>query len=181
MSANLNELQNALKKGEYSCQANPCEPGSFESPPSSVRAHVVYKAHFIFHALIMSDLIRNDAALRETLVTGLHLMLPDSLRKPVLEFVTSPEKFPLPDKGTISRWRMCVDAAYVAYTRRNNQADEFVRFYMIDASTQGGRDYELSVVSEVRKSSLVELLVVADSLIDLRPEANNFLARNPHQ
>eukprot|EP00972_Heterocapsa_arctica_P114284 16441673-Heterocapsa_arctica.AAC.1 len=74
----------------------------------------------------------------------------------------------LPDKASISRWRVCLDAAYMLWYRRHCPAGHCVRYFMVDSSTQGGRDYELLVVCSVAHSQLADLYGLANELIILR-------------
>lgn len=133
------------------------------SPPPK---RLAYLASLLVHVLVMSGLIMDDANLREVRMRSFNMMLPSSLAAPFVRAVSDAAAVPLPSKSTISRWRVMLDVAYMLWTRDRFQ-QEHVHFGMVDSSTQGGKDYELCVVSSVLKADLPALVDRADKLLSI--------------
>lgn len=136
---------------------------------SSRTRRFAYRTTFLVHCLVMSGLIMSDGKLRDILLNSVRMLLPPALAKPLADVVRSPGLLPLPSKSTTSRWRVMLDGAFMLWTRRRSNIDA-VYYAMVDSSTQGGNDYELIVVASIRKSHLVGLLDLVDSLFACRLE-----------
>jgi hypothetical protein len=116
----------------------------------------------------MSDMLAKDSDLREVLATSISLVIPSRMAKPLLDVLQDPSAYTLPNKGTISRWRLLLDTSYMLYMRSVNRSRRWIRYLMVDSSTQGGRDYELTIVSSVDYDRLHELRMAALELLSLR-------------
>ena len=79
-----------------------------------------------------------------------------------------PTVLPMPHKASISRWRLLIDVAYMLHCRVHMASEGVVRWAMVDSSTQGGKDYELIVVSFMRENDAGRLVRAANDLIALR-------------
>ena len=68
-----------------------------------------------------------------------------------------------PNKGQLSRWRFLVDGTLGLYSRRKLQqlggALESVRYLMVDACSQHGREFEHVMVLEIPPACLVSNVV----------------------
>ena len=106
--------------------------------------------------------------MRDVILLALRMALPRALCEPLTKAVKHPASYPLPDKGTISRWRMCLDAAFMLWHRRHVPPARYVRYVMVDSSTQGGKDYELILVCSVARAEMASLCAQANELIVLR-------------
>jgi hypothetical protein len=96
-------------------------------------------------------------------------MLPPRTAQPLARLVSDSRDFALPNKATISKWRLLIDAALMLYMRdRNLEGGRWYRYMMIDSSTQGGRDYELMICCSIRGEHISPLRRDAHSLIGLR-------------
>lgn len=73
----------------------------------------------------------------------------------------------LPHKSTMSRWRLLVGTAFML-VRRKSVSRGHVYLLQVDSSPQGGRDYELMIVSSICEESLPECFRAANELIGLR-------------
>lgn len=133
-----------------------------------VGARLAYKAAFMIQCLIMSNLLARDSTMRDTISLALRMSLPRSLSEPLAKAVDDPTSFPLPDKATISRWRVCLDAAFMLWCRRHTPPMNHIRYIMVDSSTQGGKDYELILVCSVVRAEMASLYLRANELISLR-------------
>ena len=78
--------------------------------------------------------------------------------------------YKIPDAGTLSKWRVLIDAAHMNYLRKSHdeqETDAFVRYMMFDASEQCGRHFECILVLEVMRANLASLLAAASDLANL--------------
>ena len=132
------------------------------------RRRLIYKASFLIQTLIMRAMLANDAALREVIAMACKMVLPATIQGQVLSVIENPHDFPLPHQSTVSRWRVCLDAAFMMYCRQHYPPSGFIRYAMVDSSPQGGRDYELIVVCHVVQEQLPQLVRAANALINLR-------------
>ena len=127
-----------------------------------------YKAAFLIQAIVFSDLLSFDADLREALVRAVEMCLPQSISKCISDVVLDPHTFALPSVGTLSRWRFLLDAGLCLHLQQQNRKCQHVKYLMVDSSTQGGKDYELMLVSQIDLRSVPRLLQDANALIELR-------------
>ena len=140
--------------------------GRPEDPPHIRR---LYRTAFLINAVVLSGLLSHDAALREVLVRSVHMVLPPRMAGPLATLLADASAFPLPDKSTVSRWRLLVDVAYMLYMRVSGaECERWYRYIVIDSSTQGGRDYELMICSSIRHDRISILRRAAHTLANLR-------------
>ena len=128
-----------------------------------------YKAAFLVKTLLMCDLLRNSGDLCDVLCHSIEILIPKVLWGPFKELLEVSRTI-LPDKSTVSRWRMLLDGAFMLFYRKHNAellAGGSVRYFMADSSTQHGRDYEHIVVRTVRAAMLPVLLGHVQDLCDL--------------
>lgn len=136
---------------------------AFAENAASRTRRFAYRTTFLVHSLVMSGLIMSDAKLRDILLNSVRMLLPPALAKPLADVIRSPSLLPLPNKSTTSRRWVILDGAFILWTRRRRRVDT-VYYAMVDSSTQGGKDYELIVLASIRKSQLVGLLDLVDSV-----------------
>ena len=125
---------------------------------------IPYRAAFVIQVLLQCDLLRTDASLKDSVKQALALIIPKSLLPMFLDMV---EEYISPSPGQISRWRLLLDAAFMLWTRNDrrkawSEDRSFARWLMVDSSPQGGRDYELLVMSYASVSDLPILVSLAD-------------------
>lgn len=152
------------------CRAPPPQ-GSFLHTghvTSSKKRRVVFRASFLLQALALADMLAKDADLREVVCRALRLVLPRGMAEPLVAAVEDDRILPMPNQGTISRWRLLVDSAFMLHMRSLNNTKKWVRFMMVDSSTQGGRDFELILLCNVACDEVVRLFDLANQLIFLR-------------
>ena len=102
---------------------------------------------------------------RSTLVTGCRLLLPPADADIMASIVGDKSKFKLAadNSSLISRLRFRLDFAYMQFMRRkfkhwlSPEDGGAVIYAMVDASPQGGRDYEMLLVNVVRRADLRDL------------------------
>ena len=131
----------------------------------NLRHRTVYEAGFMIQALVMASMINNDGELREILTRALRMTLPAVMAEPLATAVQ--EGHSLPSAPSLSRWRFLLDAAFMLHRRKQltAEAERHVRFCMLDSSTQGGKDYELMLMTTMKRSCLAEAFRKANALI----------------
>ena len=132
------------------------------------RRQFAYRCCFMIQAFAMANLLGNDADLREAIVSSMKIALPQSFQKQLVEMVSNPSEFPVPDPSSFSRWRVLIDAAYMLWCRQYMPPRGSVRYMMVDSSTQGGRDMEIIVVSSIDRAVLADTRNMSIDLVDLR-------------
>ena len=123
-----------------------------------------YRAAFVIDVLLQANLLVSDSSLKASVKQALKMVMPKSLLPMFLDLV---EQHIDPNTSRISRWRFLLDAAFMLYTRAERQKDwqqqrPCVRWMMVDSSPQGGRDYELIVMSRAYVSDLQHLIAIVD-------------------
>jgi hypothetical protein len=150
----------SIKASSMLPMANP------EDPP---RVRFLYRTAFLVNVCLLSGMLSHDSGLRETLVQALHVALPSRVARPLTDILSNRAMYALPDKATVSRWRLLIDAALMLYMRECNlDGGPWFRYMMVDSSTQGGRDYELIICSSIRRDEVSSLRRDAHILIGLR-------------
>ena len=129
---------------------------------------MAYKAAFLVDCLHSGSLLTRTSGLREVLTQSCRMALPDTLRDDLAWLVMDRERFAVPHHSTISRRRLLLDTAYMLWYGQKLMGTPVTTYCMIDSSTQGGRDYELILVSQLDTSALPQLYDVASKLISLR-------------
>ena len=125
-------------------------------------------AQCIAHA----GLLRNDENLRMAMKLPIETVLPGKLRQVALSML---DHIPSPSPAALSRWRFLIDAAFMMWTRAANVRDfnagvKWVHWIMVDASPQGGRNYELAIVCSCRVDDLPEAMRLSTLLSSLSRE-----------
>lgn len=113
----------------------------------------------------MSNAIKDDSDLRDVLARSIRMTLPPTLAGPLASAVESEDLVSLPSPSILSRWRFLLDAAFMLCCREAMLCDPQVRYLQIDSSTQGGKDYELIVLTCISKSSLALAMRKSNLLI----------------
>ena len=113
---------------------------------------MMFKTAFLVHTILMCQLLRHDNDLRRVLELGIRMVVPLVAQQALLSMIDN-KHLKLPHKGTVSRWRLLLDAGHMVYMRRRHDAlppDATVMFLMADSSHQHGHEFELVVVLEVQ-------------------------------
>jgi len=130
----------------------------------------------MINIFILADLLRSDSQLRKSLVLCIRLTLPTAFvahMVNLLEGTDQDKPSRLPDRSTISRWRLLIDAAFMVCWQRDMarhlaEGGGYLKFVQIDASEQGGRDYEMVVMDVVRQEFLAQICCAMFDLVYLR-------------
>ena len=127
---------------------------------------IMYSSSFMIKCLLQSGLLRSDDKLVASIKSSLVLVLPETIRKPMLSMLDS---VILPGKSQISRWRFLLDASLMMLLRQQLQTaysngERFIRWMQVDSSPQGGRNYELAVILQLERSKLLTALRLASAL-----------------
>lgn len=140
---------------------------SLLAQPSGGHQRLRYNVVFLVRALLMADLLRNASALGDAILHGLRLLVPPVLARGLAAAIKSPKEF-APHAGTISRWRLLLDGAYMLHMRRKNhdgQQKQF-RYLMADSSVQHGRDFEVVFTMTIREDAAVRALHASNALAE---------------
>ena len=134
-----------------------------------------YRAAFVIEVLMQCDLLVSDASLQDSVKQALKLILPRSLLPMFLQMV---EQHGFPGRSQISRWRLLLDAAFMLQVRAERrlhwqQGQRFVRWMMVDSSPQGGRDYELIVMSRALVADLPHALSLLEIMHNMCLDREN--------
>jgi hypothetical protein len=116
-----------------------------------------FKVQFLVECVLLSGLLHVDGSLKQALQGAVRLCLPPHVANVVSQTLDN-GSLQIPSGSTISRRRLMVDVAYMMHRRALN--DKFgrgaVRYIMVDSSPQGGRDYELVVVTSIAGPCLLQ-------------------------
>ena len=126
-----------------------------------------YKVAFLVKVLCYADLLRNAALLHESLQRGMEILLPKMLQPAFTKMLQACSQH-LPHAGTISRWRLLLDGAFMLQQRQVNSrtGTGFARYIMADSSIQHGRDFEHIMVASIARDALATCFWNAKALVD---------------
>ena len=82
---------------------------------------ITFRAAFLVKVLCLGDLLRSSASLPKVIIAVLNMVLPEVLRPLCIEMVEA-ARTAVPHKGTVSRWRFILDAAYMNIQRQDFRA-----------------------------------------------------------
>ena len=119
---------------------------------------------FLVNCVLYCNLLRNDKQLRLALSLAIQVLLPPSSSERLQQKLRNDaEKYI--DPGTVSRARLAVDAAYMLLVRTKisqmiaSDPGGICSYVMIDASEQGGRDFELVYISIIRRRDTIQIFL----------------------
>ena len=133
-----------------------------------------YRVAYLLKVVILCDLLRSDADLSRVLTNCARMLLPKSLTSSFKQLLDVGASM-APHKGTVSRWRLLVDGAFMLFYRRlhdrarGNSDNSFARYMMADSSTQHGRDFEHVSVRSIKRSDMQEAMAYSADLVALWP------------
>ena len=126
---------------------------------------------FLVNCVLYCNLLRNDKQLRLALSLAIQVLLPPSSSERLQQKLRNDaEKYI--DPGTVSRARLAVDAAYMLLVRTKisqmiaSDPGGICSYVMIDASEQGGRDFELVYISIIRRRDTIQIFLDFLKLMD---------------
>lgn len=124
-----------------------------------------YNVDWMLRVLMLSDCLRSSAGLAQAVKHALHLVVPPVLL-PVFAVVLDDPSAWQPVAGTVSRWRLLLDGAFMCWHRSRNtdSSGEAVRYVMADSSSQRGRTFQLTVIQSI---PLLELPRCFRDVVDL--------------
>ena len=76
-----------------------------------------FRAAFLVQAFMLADLLRNSNDYKELLLRVVEVLVPPTLKKVFTSFVNDCSRI-VPNKSTLSRWRMLIDCAHMLIQRR---------------------------------------------------------------
>ena len=119
-----------------------------------------FNIYLLLNCFWTCGFLRSDDALRNSVELACRLALPPSAAEALLASWRTQARL-VPSKSTMSRLRLKIDVAYMLLTRQRLQAlmDDggHIVYPMVDASPQGGSDYELMLLSMVRRKDLAQM------------------------
>lgn len=125
---------------------------------------------WLLRVMLLSDCLRTSAELKSVLKQALQMCVPAVLLQTLTRMVDDHSCI-APTAGTVSRWRLLLDGAYMLFKR--SKADEActgpgtARYLMSDSSTQHGRSFQLTTVLSVSRSALPDALEMSSDLANL--------------
>ena len=100
--------------------------------------------------------------------------LPNGLKYMIKDLVDSAAR-QMPSKTTVSRYRMVLDAAFMAWERKRNAAWDAsggaTRYLMCDSSMQHGSEFEGIVCLTIPNRDLLPAFDIANKLVSMRPSS----------
>ena len=119
-----------------------------------------------FKFLLMSDCLRQTGQLKKVIVKSIELVVPPVLVNVFRHALTS-SALAIPNKGTLSRWRLLLDGGFMLWHRAKNKSGSFLRWMMTDSSTQHGRSFQLTSILSLNVQSALRALSDANDLVML--------------
>ena len=126
---------------------------------------------FLLTMFCVCKQLRSDSKLYAALMFAIRAVLPERLVQSQLDALS---RMALPQPWTLTRLRFTLDCAYMVYMRRKWEqwlATGCVVYMGVDASPQGGRNYEMLVMQVVLKTCLPMLHSFINCLDNWRPPA----------
>ena len=120
---------------------------------------LAFKAAFLVQCLVLCNMLKSDGSLLQVVRSAVSMVLPSWLATPIVQRLECDapdgDRIVLPHESTISRARLSVDTAYMSLMSSRLQKEiaaneRCVRYYLVDSSPQGHRNYEL--ISETKFS-----------------------------
>jgi hypothetical protein len=145
--------------------------------------NTVYPMIFMIRAMLLSKTLRSTRMLRSAVISGLHLVLPESVASFFADML-SKKDVPLPSPSALSRFNLTLDTGYMLIIQEDREhelehafdilADTGVsRFGMVDSSEQCGLDYMLSCFYEIQNNVVDEVWAAIDTLARLRRDCDS--------
>eukprot|EP00969_Alexandrium_andersonii_P025551 1115941-Alexandrium_andersonii.AAC.1 len=85
----------------------------------------------------LSSVLRSSADMTGAVLSAIRVVLSPVLQEPMVRMVQ--DSTPLPDAGTVSRWRLLLDGAFMLYLRKRREEATVCRYMQADSSMQRGR------------------------------------------
>ena len=132
----------------------------------SQRRKLKYKVMWLLQVLLMSDCLRQSGHLKKVIVKSIELVVPPVLVKVFRDALNS-SALAIPNKGTLSRWRLLLDGGFMLWHRGQNKSGAFLRWMMTDSSTQHGRSFQLTSILSLNIQSALKSLCDSIDLVML--------------
>lgn len=138
---------------------------------------------FLISCFWATGLLRHDHDLREILTLGVSICLPQRLAKECSKYLVpgGQMQMQLPSKATMSRMRGRIDAAWMMMTRdilrQLINSCGLALYVQVDASPQGGRDYDMIVYNIVKATDFLDLFQYISQLESFRELAKDERSR----
>ena len=132
-----------------------------------------YKVSFLLQCVVMSHMLRDSGQLMYSIRSVVQLIVPPAISAVILERLSAedPLRLDLPSPSTLTRARFALDTAYMSYCRAQMKSSfakgGCKRYYMMDSSPQGHRDYELISVMSIETQDLDGMFQAASALVTI--------------
>ena len=130
-----------------------------------------YKVMWLLQVLLMSDCLRQTGNLKKVILKTVELVVPPVLINVFRNAVMS-AALAVPNKGTLSRWRLLLDGGFMLWHRGKNSPGSDLRWMMTDSSTQHGRSFQLTLILSLNVLSAIRALSDANDLVLLWHHVN---------
>ena len=142
---------------------------------------IASRKHAATMQLILADSLRSDAELRPVMHMVARTILPPGIAAECCAKLGQKE---IMSKSQLSRSRLVCDCAYMLLWRvRNADVCNFAWYGMTDASPQGHREYQVTLLRKIDKAKLGEMFEAASRLYHLwvqdTPDSDRLRRRKP--
>lgn len=140
-------------------------PSSIQMTTNAKGRTKMYNISMLINSLLMAGMLKDSSTLKFVLLRALDIALPGHVVQILKE--TFMKNLCLPSAGTLSRFRVVLDAGFMLWARAWNQSlhngpSQVVRLFLSDSSPQGNENWQLSeyflVPNPLTTSSLVDQL-----------------------
>ena len=133
-----------------------------------------FKKEYLLKILMMCSALKTSTGLGNIFRDMVSACLPNGLKYMIKDLVDSAAR-QMPSKTTVSRYRMVLDAAFMAWERKRNAALDAsggtTRYLMCDSSMQHGSEFEGIVCLTIPNRDLLPAFDIANKLVSLRPSS----------
>ena len=133
-----------------------------------------FKKEYLLKILMMCSALKTSTGLGNIFRDMVSACLPNGLKYMIKDLVDSAAR-QMPSKTTVSRYRMVLDAAFMAWERKRNAALDAsggaTRYLMCDSSMQHGSEFEGIVCLTIPNRDLLPAFDIANKLVSMRPSS----------
>ena len=136
------------------------------------RGGAVWQSQALVQCILLCDLFRSDAALRDALGLAVRLLLPGD--SDLIKSITT-GSYALPSKSVVSRYRLNLDVAYMRVVSQYFQkvldtGSQMAIYLLADSSPRAGKDWLLAEMFVAKLADLHALADAQDQIINLAAE-----------
>ena len=117
------------------------------------------RAKHLIECLMLADNLSADSSFRDVLVRTVRILFDSEYSNSLLDMLAPGAKVVrIFDQSELSRGRLTVDVAFMAWHRKcNAEKESLVRYILVDSSPQFGRDYQIILTKQIKSADLLQL------------------------